>query len=333
MSRKHFRRRTTDAQHWAELRRNPFAFAVALVSVSVVVSVLLAASAATASDAPSFAGVSVDRDRDVALLFALQATDAQIRLNAAQELGRRRAFEATELLVAATRDADARVREEAIVSLGALGAWRALPRLRELQITQGNEYVRFAAFEAEQAITARIAQTLQLARAEIQTIDVVAEGIVYAAANDAVYVLREETWEPVGYLPDTPRTLVLTDTGLVAAMREQGLYRSVDGGKTWEHLQFGRDTPARVVVTALMVHPQNARHMYAALARLELDGVTRTPLGIALSTDSGATWALLPDSPAWAITTRLAIDVDLLGYLFGEANGAPWRFTLNPIEF
>lgn len=333
MARRHFQRRTTRRHPWTELRRNPFAFAVALVSVSVLLSVLVAANAATASEAPLFVGVSVDRDRDVALLFALQATDPQIRVSAAQELGRRRASEATDALIAATHDTDARVREEAIVALGAIGAWRALPRVRELQITQGNEYIRFAAFEAEQTITAQVAHALQLPRAEIQTIDVVAEGIVYATAHDAVYLLREETWELAGYVPDTPRTIVLTDTGLVAATREQGLYRSVDGGKTWEHLQFGRDMPARVIVTALIVDPRDARQMYAALARVETDHATRTPLGVALSTDSGATWALLPDSPTWAITTRLAIDVTMPGFLFGEANGAAWRFALNQIEF
>ncbi|MBI5304970.1 MAG: HEAT repeat domain-containing protein [Chloroflexi bacterium] len=331
MARRHFHPRAhADGQHLAELRRNPFVFAVALVSLSVLLMVLVAARSATASEDTPTTGVAVARDHDVALMFALRASNPQVRLRAAQDLGWRRSTEAADALIAATYDADARVREEATTALGEIGAFQALSRLRELQVVQGNENIQRAAFEAEQQLAGQVARGLQVPRSKVQAFTVAPTGHVYAAANDAFYVQRDESWARVGHLPDTPVALAVTADGhsIYAATIDAGLNRSENDGKTWARVQFGMDTPTQLSVTAMAVDPKDARRLYIALASTQLDGVTKTPLGIATSNDSGKTWVMLPAAPAWALTTRLILDVATPEYLYGVADGTPWRYAL-----
>lgn len=332
MARRNFHALRTDTgwRHGFNLHRNPFVFAITLASISVMLTVFLAAGSATASEAPGMAELEIDRGHSVALIAALQAGDPQLRLRAVHELAWRRTTEAAEALINVTYDADARVREEAVVALGEIGALKALPRLQELQIVQGNERLQQAAFQAERQLTNQIARGLAVPRSQVQAFTYSPAGEVYAVAHDMLYVQSEEAWKRVGLVPDHPVALVVTTDNqfIFAATAEAGLYRSPDYGKTWTHIQFGKRTAMRLNVTALAADPYDARYLYVALASRSGEGGEQTPHGIAASEDGGATWVMLPDAPAWAVTTRLIRDATAPGYLFGEANGEAWRYAL-----
>ena len=115
------------------------------------------------------------------------------------------------------------------------------------------------------------------------------------------------------------------------ATQNLGLYKSVDGGKNWEHVQFGKETPTRLTVTAVTIDPSNEQKVYIALASTELDGTTLNGMGAFASADSGKTFVWLQDTPMQVVTMRLTLDPlnpDTKGYLLGIADHTPWRYKL-----
>ena len=107
-----------------------------------------------------------------------------------------------------------------------------------------------------------------------------------------------------------------------------GLYRSLDGGETWEYVQFGLQTPTHLNVTAIAVDPHNSRQVYIALVSPGAGPGIQDPMGISVSKDGGATWWQLEDSPMDVIITRLVIDPQWQGYLFGMTVDTPVRYAL-----
>jgi photosystem II stability/assembly factor-like uncharacterized protein len=89
------------------------------------------------------------------------------------------------------------------------------------------------------------------------------------------------------------------DHALVAALghaygpqQERGIYRTLDGGKTWERVLFVNDSTGGIDV---VLDPSNSRIAYAAMWQIEIHTWGRTSGGagssIWKSTDAGATWA------------------------------------------
>lgn len=263
------------------------------------------------------------------LVSALDDTAPSARANAAQALAAMHAVGATDALLAATYDINAVVREEAAAALGEIGAFQALPRLQELQIVSGNILIMIAAFEAEAKITKNIGAALNVPRSRVQVWAVAQNGVAYAAAENELFALYDGVWEHVSYLPGSPNSLSANSDGqtLVMSTKPSGLYRSQDGGKTWEQLQFSIQTTNRVMVTAVVLDRANTNQVYIALsAKDSMDQLNS--LGIASSTDGGKTWSTLPDSPTWSVTNRLVLDRTTPGYLYGLSNVGPWRYQL-----
>jgi photosystem II stability/assembly factor-like uncharacterized protein len=67
-----------------------------------------------------------------------------------------------------------------------------------------------------------------------------------------------------------------------------GIYRSVDGGKTWKHLLKGLPRPDRVGRTALAIAPSSPDILYCICA--DAAGNDDGVLGVFRSTDGGDTW-------------------------------------------
>ncbi len=266
------------------------------------------------------------------LISALNDTTPSARVNAALALASMHAVGATDALLVATYDSDARVREEAAVALGEIGTLQALPRLQELQIVSGNTYIESAAFEAQGKVIKNVAAALNVPPSSVQAWAVAQNGAAYAAVSNELYTLRGENWTPVSHLPDTPNSLSASWDGqaLFMATNSSGLYRSQDSGTTWEQMQFGLQTPTQLTVTAVVVNPGNTEQVYIALSAAGLNSGQPNSLGMASSSDGGKTWVMLPDSPTWSVTSQLVLDRTTPEYLYGLSDVGPWHYELLP---
>lgn len=264
------------------------------------------------------------------LIARLKDPAATVRDTAAQELGLKRSTEALNALLAATYDSDGQVRSDAAASLGDIGAIQALPRLEELQLTQGYIDVEMAAFEAQGKVTRQVAAALNVPAAQVQALAVAPNGTAYAAAMSQLFVFDQGDWLPVGPLPDAPNNIAAGPDGqlLYLSTDNSGLYRSENGGRAWEHVQFGRQTPTQLTVTAALVDPSDADRVYIALAADSSIAGELNSLGIAVSEDGGDTFTPLPDSPTASVTTQLLIDRSTPQYLYGLSDVGPWRYEL-----
>ena len=115
-----------------------------------------------------------------------------------------------------------------------------------------------------------------------------------------------KTWTHIG-LEKTGRIARIAvdptnpDRALVAALGhaygpqpERGIFRTTDGGKTWERVLFVNDSTGGVDV---LLDPSNARIAYAAMWQIEIHTWSRTSGGAGSSiwktTDGGTTWTRL----------------------------------------
>ncbi len=334
--------------HWGSTRSSRLVFWDITLVLAIVLSFAFLAARTNVAWVTRLAGAlgqgrsateeplrgAVDSTSVSELISALKDPNASVRMMAAQELGARHAVGATDELLAATYDSNARVRAEAAAALGEIGAIQALPRLQELQVVSGNTYIGIAAFDAQSKITNNVASALKVPRSSVQALAVAQQalavaqnGAAFAAASNELYALHEGAWQYVGHLPDSPNNISAASDGqlLFMATNSSGLYRSQDGGKTWEHMQFGLQTPTQLTVSAVVVDPQNARQVYIALAAT--NGDQQNPLGIAAS-DDGKSWAMLPGSPSSSATRLLIIDLTTPMYLYGLSDVGPWRYEL-----
>ncbi|MBI5030951.1 MAG: HEAT repeat domain-containing protein [Chloroflexi bacterium] len=270
-----------------------------------------------------------------ALMRALKDNDSSVRAGAAQVLGMRHEKSAIPDLIAATRDDKAQVRREAIRSLVQLDAWQVLPRIDQLLTYEIQDEVRQAAQAAKDAFRVQVAFDLGIPSPQVH--DVVATPSeplrYYAVTTTDLYARDGATWQRVSALPDAPNSIAAGSNQdlIYLATQNSGLYKSADGGKSWEHVQFGKKTPTQLTVTAVTIDPTNDQQIYIALATTEADGKTLSGMGVFSSSNGGKTFVWLEDSPMQVVTTRLTLDPnnpDVKGYLLGIADNTPWRYRL-----
>jgi len=112
---------------------------------------------------------------------------------------------------------------------------QALPRLEQMALLDNDVQVRDTAALMSQRIYTRASAAIQ---ATVRAIAVASNGQAYAATADALYSLREHTWQPLNVLPDGATALAVGDDGptLYLGTLSHGLLRSVDGGQHFEPL-------------------------------------------------------------------------------------------------
>ncbi len=270
-----------------------------------------------------------------ALMSALFDSDPSVRAGAAQVLGTRREYQAMAALTTATRDPDASVRREAVTSLGAIDAWQVLPRLEQLAVNEPDYDVRQAALAVKESFKQAMAQAIGVLAPALRDVSVTAgdEPQIYAVTTNNLYARHGTVWTLVSRLPDAPLAIATGEDPMLIYLTtvNAGLYRSLNGGETWEYVTFGLQTSTNLTITAIVVDPHNSRHAYIALVSPGAEPGLKDPLGISVSQDGGATWWQLENSPMDIITTRLVIDPQWQGYLFGMTTGTPWRYAL-PVQ-
>jgi len=97
----------------------------------------------------------------------------------------------------------------------------------------------------------------------------------------------EDRWQPITKgLPEPASIQALTvhpsRRDVIFAGTQDGVYRSVDGGASWQRTDFPRD----LQVWSVTVHPRDERVVYAGTS----------PVGVLRSEDGGETWKRLPNA-------------------------------------
>ena len=104
----------------------------------------------------------------------------------------------------------------------------------------------------------------------------VSTGLLYGGADSA--------YSAIAYAPGNP-AIVYAGSGYESNPDAKGIFKSTDGGETWESINNGlninRDTGFPYYVKAIVVHPTNADIVFAA-----------TGSGLYQSTDGGRSWLL-----------------------------------------
>ena len=121
---------------------------------------------------------------------------------------------------------------------------------------------------------------------------------VYVATASTLFALRDQGWQAVGRTPEPPSSFAVIDSQqMFAGSLAHGLYRSLNGGQSWQLVQAGIPASERLTVSALVVDPVDTRRVYAAIAGgigtaatgstvVPMDAMV-VPLGIYASLDGG----------------------------------------------
>ncbi len=110
--------------------------------------------------------------------------------------------------------------------------------------------------------------------------------------------------------PQNPQVLFVAAMGsLFSPSPDRGVYRSLDGGQTWEQVLFVSDTTGCI---DLAINPENPQILYAAMwERIRRPWMRRVggpTSGIYRSTDGGETWELLTNGlPQGANVGRIGL--------------------------
>jgi photosystem II stability/assembly factor-like uncharacterized protein len=131
--------------------------------------------------------------------------------------------------------------------------------------------------------------------------------------------------------PTDPRTVYVAAEGhLYAPQPQRGIYRTTDGGATWERVLFVNDSTG---ASDLVMDPDNPRILFAGFWQVEVKTWGRTSggagSGIWKSTDGGTTWTRLtgnglPTRPVGKIGLAMsAADPDRVYALIETGDGVP----------
>jgi hypothetical protein len=137
---------------------------------------------------------------------------------------------------------------------------------------------------------------VSLYNAQVKSVVVGANSRVYALTNSGLFVTKGGDWQRLEAVPEALVSLAVAPSNpqvLYGGSATSGVYRSRDGGQTWEPISAGLGlTPGVALrVTALTVDEQDSQHLVVATAY----GLGRrlAAAGIYESKDAGQQWAKL----------------------------------------
>jgi photosystem II stability/assembly factor-like uncharacterized protein len=130
---------------------------------------------------------------------------------------------------------------------------------------------------------------------------------LYALTSQGLFASDGQTWQALS-LPEAAASLAVAPNDpqrLYAGGVSTGVYRSTDGGRTWERVDSGMAlTPGVALrVTALAVDPHNPQQVVAATAQGL--GNQFAPGPVYVSKDGGYSWSKLAD--AQGLVTQLSL--------------------------
>ncbi len=227
-------------------------------------------------------------------------------------------FEA--LMQALEQDPSGNIRSRAAKALGELNDTRAVNALERAAASDSSVQVQDTASKALALLREHWARTANKHPEYVGAL-AVAPGyadIVYLAELNELAVSRDggDTWTTLSNpLPDQVSALAIDPSRrnvIYAGVDSLGLYKSSDGGETWQAVNNGLGLAAGVPlrITALAIDPDNPDQIYAARAVwIGTSRVVLIPLGLMGSRDGGVTWYAV-DAPEFDQAIRHLVVTD-----------------------
>jgi photosystem II stability/assembly factor-like uncharacterized protein len=155
---------------------------------------------------------------------------------------------------------------------------------------------------------------------------------LYALTNKGLFTFEASAWQQMDALPGIVESLAIAPLNpqiLYAGVPSNGVYRSMDGGQTWEHVVqgLGWAPGASLLTTALAVDPKNPGHVVAATA-YSLGIHHLSPAGIYESHTGGEGWAKVADTNS--LVTQLTFTPE--GVLAATEQGLKRYETSNELQ-
>lgn len=124
------------------------------------------------------------------------------------------------------------------------------------------------------------------------------ESRLYGLTNEGLFVMVDNRWQKLASVPEIPVRLAVAPTDpeiLYAGGPSNGVYRSSDGGRSWQHASNGLGIVpgAAVRITALVVDEQDSQHLMTATAYGLGDRLA--PGGIYESDNGGRSWTKIAE--------------------------------------
>jgi hypothetical protein len=260
------------------------------------------------------------------LTAALRSDNPVQRRNAADMLGYIALPQAASALQEALRnDTVPAVRRTAAWGLGEIKDARGMNDLQQAATADKSASVRGAAADSLARIRTVLAKATGVNEQFIGALVSAPSQNeqVYLAARRDLFVSKDggKTWTTLSaVLPSQVSALAVNPTNpqeLYAGLESMGMYKSTDGGKSWNAINNGLTlTPgAREAVSAIAIDPAAPNLLYIARGVwLGTGQVTFYPIGMMSSRDGGSTWqALSAGSNAEAIAKLVFRDGQLYG--------------------
>ncbi|TAH52393.1 MAG: hypothetical protein EYC68_06350 [Chloroflexota bacterium] len=262
------------------------------------------------------------------LLVALRSNNVAQRRNAADMLG----YIASPLTTDALRntlrtDPVPAVRRNAAYALGEIHAASAINDLQQAAISDRSQIVRGTAADSLARIRTILAQS---AHVNEQFVGAFASAssqsnLVYLAAKRDLKISQDggKTWQTLANaLPSQVSALAVNPNDaqeLYAGIEALGMFKSTDGGTTWNAINTGISmTPgARETISAIAIDPNDTNILYVARGVWVGTGqVEFYPVGLFWSRDGGNSWNALSAGTSTQEISKLAFRD---GKLFGLA--------------
>jgi len=262
------------------------------------------------------------------LLIALRSNNVILRRNAADMLG----FIASPTSVPALQDTLANdsvpaVRRNAAFALGEIGTFEPIAALQQASVLDTNALVRQTAQDSLSRIHTRIALSAGIDDNDLNSYAVAPSDAdtLYAATGRDLKVTNDggKTWTGLKQtLPSLTNQLAVSPSDpltLYAAVDSMGMFKSVDGGKTWAALNTGLSIGPGLRISSISIDPNNDAQVLIATGLL-VDGSQAEfiPTGIMRSIDGGATWTLHSSHQGGEALTNLIIKGNQLYALAGQ---------------
>jgi hypothetical protein len=167
------------------------------------------------------------------------------------------------------------------------------------------------------------------------TLNPLNRSVLYACANSVLVRSRNSggNWTAIdddlrdesATQPARPRTVAVdptTATTVYVATMDQGIFKSLDGGDTWDSADQGLASPA---VHALAIDPTNTQVLYVGAF---VPAGSPNPGGVHKSTDGGASWVPAnggDEQPIGAADIRALVDSGCPQIVYAATNAGVFR--------